>query len=1377
MQKYFELNSLKLLIISMFLWGIFAAPNANAVVEVLGRMPGAKIIDVACDTNVKGSCSNIAEEDFWVEISFDPPEPKDAVDLVDECDQAAISAGNCYGISYVGLKDTYKGESAYDRRNEKIDDIDISDADPDEMQEYEVGNDDIVFGSVSEQVSDGKILLYEKGCNGEYPTSGAVYGALMPDKLDNSDSEQAFLGIIFGNSVGGKCPGNPPANLKDKDGNSIQDAKKLKYNFDATDADEVADTCNAASDADVVVEDYDVTTTDADGNDTTVTIRRIKSGFNKNKNNRTIEYNDFDDGFVRGPDCNIITSCGEHQMEKGGDAWESVDIDEDPVDVELACRKITRPGPAIVGVEKHYYVPVGSIYNQVINWNPIEVKAEIEELKNETGKVKFSEPLTDLQAVTRVSFVLEKQGKYACVYAYESNPNQKWRVEREIPQTVSEAQDRITGYNPNKLVAKLTDNKNSGLGIGGYFSGGTDHCVELPPPLVNKKPISWGGVISPVCSTFNNDESRFFYNYYNSDLKKDMKAHGSFTGVIVRCIEETIGNIFVPNPNFTASQSYFSKMQGKLESAIRAVFALYVIFFGYKLMMGKEVPKREEWMWLGLKFALVVYFALGSGMSDLYPKLLGSSKSLSAIFMDAGLGITQNAQIEQARIDQSGAYLAQLDATNALRDAKGALAILEAKETGALADSAALAPQIADLEALLATTKAQRDPAKTERDAALSIYSALDDIVQEKKGIYENALAIEKAISEAISSYDPAPELIVNGDFSSGGGYPPRTNQYYNGWHSNIGNGIRPIAARGASVGIYLRKSNAFQDVNTSAGETYSLSLDYFARDRQVEIYWGGTLIDTLSSTAPWRWQNNQYILDEKGDGTIKRLEFRSVGDPNKIIAMINNVNFQVIRRYSQQDLDDAVAAREAAGLELCEAGAICYGGYSNPNVPPGGVIPEISNALLQAYTAYFLRLTGYQSESEEYNRINTELNALKTLLREALDFLAQSDALITAADAVVDAAEDALGVASDYLTDMTAELNRILGLFSATVTGSPNGYGFCDFRGASYSEGFEGMKLWDTVDCKLAKYLGIGDYKDNVTVPMVLKVAVHSIVSTNYGFPIFFATIIFVIFIIFIVIRVVHIYIMAIIGLALLVYISPLIIPAVLFQQTKSIFTSWLKQLIAVLLQPVILFAFLSFMFGFTDHVMFGGNKDFEPNFEPNNAKIVMASGAEVTKIEDCPDKKAMGCIIQTADFGGWSTVFGTFEKWTINEQEDYWLFMALMKMLLIMFIVGVLIGTVEQISAQLVESMNRAGGLGAISAAPRAKMSIIAEGVRRTTSAAVKAPNKIRNAVKKVNDGKNVMRDIKNARKDRLDRDMKGKHALRSQGKNDKPGGKTDA
>ena len=155
------------------------------------------------------------------------------------------------------------------------------------------------------------------------------------------------------------------------------------------------------------------------------------------------------------------------------------------------------------------------------------------------------------------------------------------------------------------------------------------------------------------------------------------------------------------------------------------------------------------------------------------------------------------------------------------------------------------------------------------------------------------------------------------------------------------------------------------------------------------------------------------------------------------------------------------------------------------------------------------------------------------------------------------------------------------------------------DFEDYSY------LAPWDKLDCKLMFYLSAGiDTSSHspgflgslgllgsttfVAGPFAILIV---IVLALFGAQLilFFLLIFYVIIIILVIIWAVELYIIAMIALTIIILVSPIFIPMMLFQVTKTFFDNWLKELVAYTLYPIMILTFCSLFISCFDKLYFG--------------------------------------------------------------------------------------------------------------------------------------------------------------------------------------------
>lgn len=137
-----------------------------------------------------------------------------------------------------------------------------------------------------------------------------------------------------------------------------------------------------------------------------------------------------------------------------------------------------------------------------------------------------------------------------------------------------------------------------------------------------------------------------------------------------------------------------------------------------------------------------------------------------------------------------------------------------------------------------------------------------------------------------------------------------------------------------------------------------------------------------------------------------------------------------------------------------------------------------------------------------------------------------------------------------------------------------------------AYPAGKDYLSIWDTLDCKMARYLGFGP---TASVANIASLIFAGLFTGPVGIYFVVGLMFFGFFFIAMTIRALHIFLSSVISIIIMVYISPIIIPTVMFPKTAGIFKNWLTNLISFCLQPMILFAYIGIFITVFDSTMIG--------------------------------------------------------------------------------------------------------------------------------------------------------------------------------------------
>ncbi len=156
--------------------------------------------------------------------------------------------------------------------------------------------------------------------------------------------------------------------------------------------------------------------------------------------------------------------------------------------------------------------------------------------------------------------------------------------------------------------------------------------------------------------------------------------------------------------------------------------------------------------------------------------------------------------------------------------------------------------------------------------------------------------------------------------------------------------------------------------------------------------------------------------------------------------------------------------------------------------------------------------------------------------------------------------------------------------------------YDGCYFGNAEYPEGKEYLSIFDSLDCKLSNYLHTSTQLTGIHIVLILVVLFLSapigIFLILLGFILFFL-------LFAIVFKIFYFFIVNILAINILVFVSPIIFPALLFDKYKGIFDEWLKSIMGFCLQLVVILIFTGFFIGTIDRVGLGGAEYINHNPE----------------------------------------------------------------------------------------------------------------------------------------------------------------------------------
>jgi len=315
----------------------------------------------------------------------------------------------------------------------------------------------------------------------------------------------------------------------------------------------------------------------------------------------------------------------------------------------------------------------------------------------------------------------------------------------------------------------------------------------------------------------------------------------------------------------------------------------------------------------------------------------------------------------------------------------------------------------------------------------------------------------------------------------------------------------------------------------------------------------------------------------------------------------------------------------------------------------------------------------------------------------------------------------------SHYYGELTKLSN---GLSEIVLKASSESKNICNYEsGTDYEYDRAGKRVsysylapWDRLDCRILFYLGapldgIGGKigTGGVATLVVLLGAAPVLLVAGSVIGIIFAggqilvalvCIFMAILMMMVILWMCYVFILSLVALSVIIILSPLFIPMVLFQHTKGYFDGWLKELITYSLYPVILFAFLSFMFIACDKIYFKNlnfkldesykNEQPDKSYEKKQAEISYSKKKQWFKLKDgeCDkNETTLACMMQNYSFKK-SSILGLFD-FTYMEFGSS-LIGELLKLCLVLFLFYHFLNVLPGMAAELAGNHRAALGSG---------------------------------------------------------------------------------
>lgn len=272
---------------------------------------------------------------------------------------------------------------------------------------------------------------------------------------------------------------------------------------------------------------------------------------------------------------------------------------------------------------------------------------------------------------------------------------------------------------------------------------------------------------------------------------------------------------------------------------------------------------------------------------------------------------------------------------------------------------------------------------------------------------------------------------------------------------------------------------------------------------------------------------------------------------------------------------------------------AICDDTYPRYQGVTKRVVHCIQDSIIWGTVQYFNDVYGYLK-----NTIYAFFTLVVVLfgvgvLTQSVENVGRDSFMLIVKLAVVIGLLENMGWLYTSIVDMTE------GLLSLVVQFGMSGYGFIQ---CPFNSPIEYADVWFRVDCMLDSLIGIGGKGPGLEVgtgPAGLsRGLLHFFMSSAPGSALGLVLLAMGFYVIFTlgmsILRAAQTYILGFLGISFMMAVAPLFIPLLVMKETKTYFDKWAKIILAFILQPVILFAFINMCLIALDVVMVSGEESF---------------------------------------------------------------------------------------------------------------------------------------------------------------------------------------
>lgn len=127
----------------------------------------------------------------------------------------------------------------------------------------------------------------------------------------------------------------------------------------------------------------------------------------------------------------------------------------------------------------------------------------------------------------------------------------------------------------------------------------------------------------PDCDKFSLDIPCYVAQACTDNGYSESRSFFPLSSIIIQCISESVDRLFVDTEacgeDGSYTVNYFPVFQDTMRNIVRIALTLYLVLFGIKISLGRDMPSKGEFFTLGARYVLVLYFSVGISMGTIDP--------------------------------------------------------------------------------------------------------------------------------------------------------------------------------------------------------------------------------------------------------------------------------------------------------------------------------------------------------------------------------------------------------------------------------------------------------------------------------------------------------------------------------------------------------------------------------------------------------------------------------------------------------------------------------------------------------------------------------------------------------------------------------------